>query len=90
MEAGTPLVALGNLVLGALEEVHEGRVGLEQVPRVLEQDATHTHILSPVQLRLPAPGEGLNLRKDIFKNRVIPISTQLTGNGWHILIYPIL
>ncbi len=57
MEARTPLVALGNLVLGALEEVDEGRVGLQQVPRVLEQDAAHAHLLRPVQLRLPAPRE---------------------------------
>ncbi len=68
MEARTPLVALGNLVLGALEEVDEGRVGLQQVPRVLEQDAAHTHLLSPVQLRLPVTGERVKFKQDIFQN----------------------
>jgi len=54
VEARTSLVALRNLVLGALKEVDEGRVGLEKVPRVLEQDAAHAHLLRPVQLGLPA------------------------------------
>jgi hypothetical protein len=53
VEPRAPLIALGNLILGPLEEVDKGRVGLEQVPRVLEEDAPHAHLLRPGQLRLP-------------------------------------
>ena len=59
MEARAALVALLNLVLGPLKEVDKGRVGLEQVPRVLEQNVAHTNILRPVQLRFSAQAQGV-------------------------------
>ena len=59
VEARAALVALLNLVLGPLKEVDKGRVGLEQVPRVLEQNVAHTNILRPVQLRFSAQAQGV-------------------------------
>lgn len=48
MEAGLGGVALSQHLLGLLEEVHEGRVGLEQVRRVLEHHVAHALVLRPV------------------------------------------
>ena len=36
-----PLVALPDLVLGSLEEVNEGRVGLEEVRSIAQDYRTH-------------------------------------------------
>jgi hypothetical protein len=83
VESRTPLVALRNLILGPLEEVDKGRVGLEQVPGVLEQDAAHAHLLCPGQLSLPVHNQDQGLLK------TVPV--RFTGTAFQpILVFLIL
>ncbi len=70
MESGIPLVAVLDLLLGPLEVVDEGRVGSEQVPGILEQDASYGHLLRPGKLSLPDRGQAQKMlvTKFILRN----------------------